>query len=266
MPLKAWRRAILCTLAGLTPLALLFRAALDAPPAWRVVDGLLIAAILATTGYLLWVYLPDVDLPGRTIRRGPRGRGRIAITFDDGPNGAHTTAVLDVLRRHRAKATFFCVGEAARSSPELVRRMLADGHEVGNHTLEHRILAWEKPEEVARQIRAAQEALVSAGAPRPRLFRAPKGFKSPHLPGVLAKERLQLVGWTRGVWDTDVPGVDVIVARARESLQDGAILLLHDGLPGKDRAQTARALDEILTECAKRGLVPVTVPELLARG
>ena len=65
MPLKAWRRAFLCTLAGLTPLALLLYAALHAPTVWRIVDGLLMAAILATAGYLLWVYLPDVDLPGR---------------------------------------------------------------------------------------------------------------------------------------------------------------------------------------------------------
>jgi peptidoglycan/xylan/chitin deacetylase (PgdA/CDA1 family) len=218
--------------------------------------GVLIFVAVAL--YFAWLYLPDV---GRAPTRGVRGRGCVALTFDDGP-GADTARVLDVLMRHGARATFFCVGEAARARPDLVRRICAEGHVVGNHTLEHRALPWLRRREVVRQIVAAQAALVAAGAPPPTLFRAPHGWKSPLLAGALARSRLQLVAWTRGVWDTARPGAATIARRSLRALDDGAILLLHDG--GGDRAQTAEALDAILAECARRNLRAVTLPEILA--
>jgi len=219
--------------------------------------------LLGVGVYLAWVYLPDVDWPGASPRRGRAGQGRIALTFDDGPNGADTEAILDTLRRHDARATFFCVGEAARAQPALLSRMVAEGHVVGNHTMNHRKLAWLPPAEVDRQIASAQQALIDAGAPPPTLFRAPHGFKSLFLRPALRRAGLRLVAWTHGVWDTDRPGADVIAARSIKRLHDGVILLLHDGGLGKDRSQTATALDAILTECARRNLRPVTLPEML---
>ncbi len=265
MPWKAWRRALICTVAGTTPLFLLVRAGARASPPgrWLAAGGIVVLVGLAT--FLSWIYLPDVDWPGRTLRRLRRGTGRIAITFDDGPNGEHTESVLAVLRKHGARATFFLVGEAARKYPQLVARIAREGHVVGNHTFEHALLPWRSRAEVERQVRLTQDAIEAAGAPRPKLFRAPKGFKSRHLRRVLARESLRLCGWTRGVWDTDRPGVDVIVRRALASLSDGTILLLHDGLPGRDRSQTAAALDRILAECRRRGLEPVSLPELQER-
>jgi peptidoglycan/xylan/chitin deacetylase (PgdA/CDA1 family) len=224
---------------------------------------LALLALLGAGVYLAWVYLPDVDLPGASPRRGRAGQGRVALTFDDGPNGADTAAILDTLRRHGARATFFCVGEAACAQPDVVQRMVAEGHVVGNHTMNHRKLAWLRPAEVERQIASAQEALIDAGAPPPRLFRAPHGFKSPFLRRALRRAGLRLVAWTHGVWDTDRPGAEVIAARSIKRLRDGVILLLHDGGRGKDRSQTATALDAILTECARRNLRTVTLPELI---
>lgn len=267
MPLKAWIRAVELALAGVIPLIACVAGANRTAGGARVAFTLGAVAIAAVAGYLMWLYLPDVDLPGRSPRRGrraPKGEApRIAITFDDGPNGEHTEHILDVLKRHGARATFFCVGDAAVRYPELVRRMVSDGHVVGNHTLDHRKLAWCTRDEVARQLAGAQDALAAAGVPRPSLFRAPHGFKSPHLPRVLREQSLRMVAWSHGVWDTDRPGADVIARRALRHLGDGEILLLHDGLPGCDRFQTAEALDVILTECARRGLRTVTLPEML---
>jgi peptidoglycan/xylan/chitin deacetylase (PgdA/CDA1 family) len=223
------------------------------------VDVALLLPLIGVALYLTWLYLPDV---GRAPTRGRAGARRVALTFDDGP-GPDTERVLDALARHGARATFFCVGEAARRRPELVRRMVAAGHVVGNHTLEHKKLPWLARAELVRQIDAAQAALVAAGAPSPTLFRAPHGFKSPFLARALARRGLRLVAWTRGVWDTERPGADVIARRSLAALEDGAILLLHDG--GGDRAQTAEALDAILEACARRGLRPVTLPEILER-
>jgi peptidoglycan/xylan/chitin deacetylase (PgdA/CDA1 family) len=187
----------------------------------------------------------------------------VAITFDDGP-GPDTLQILDVLERHRARATFFCVGREALRFPELIARMKRDGHLIGNHTFDHRKLAWLSPTEVSRQIDAAQEALERAGAPRPSWFRAPHGFKSPFLPRVLRRAKLELVAWTHGVWDTDPSvisaGAVEIARRAIAKLDDGDILLLHDG--GGDRSQTAEALDAILSYCERQSLKPVTIAEL----
>jgi peptidoglycan/xylan/chitin deacetylase (PgdA/CDA1 family) len=216
---------------------------------------------VACAVYLCWIFLPDVDWPRR--RRGPRGRGRVALTFDDGP-GADTARVLDVLERRGARATFFCVGRAAEAQPALIRRMAAAGHTIGNHTWDHAPLPFRSATEIAHQIARTQAALVAAGAPRPRWFRAPHGWKSPFLSRALRREKLQLVAWTHGVWDTAAPviekGAREIARRVIARLNDGDIILLHDG--GGDRAQTALALDEILDGCAARGLRPVTLEEL----
>jgi peptidoglycan/xylan/chitin deacetylase (PgdA/CDA1 family) len=222
------------------------------------VAGVWLLAVLAI--YFAWVYLPDVGL---APVRGRRGRRRIALTFDDGP-GEDTARILDLLSAHGARATFFVVGERADARPELVRRMVAEGHSVGNHTLSHRKLPWLSPSEIARQIDEAQRAIVRAGAPAPTLFRAPHGFKSPFLARALGRAKLRLVAWTHGVWDTARPGAREIARRCLRRLDDGVILLLHDGgPPGEDRSQTAEALDEILRGCAARGLSTVTLPELL---
>lgn len=226
--------------------------------------ALALGAWIALGLYACHLLLPGL---GRAPFRGPRGTGRIALTFDDGPNGAATDGVLAALARHRARATFFVVGGSAAAEPERVRRITAAGHEIGNHTMDHAILTFRRPAEVRRQLTEAQAAIERAGAPRPRWFRAPHGFKSPFLPRALRESGLGLVAWTRGVWDTDCPGVDAIVERTvgqrGERLSDGEILLLHDGERGLDRSQTAGALDRILEGCRARGLEPVTLSELL---
>ena len=264
MPTKVWLRAsgvLALVMAVFLPIVFgLFSAS---PAVKTMATGLLVSALIAGT-LAAWLYLPDVDLPGRTFRRGPKNRPLVALTFDDGPNGEHTRVILDVLAKHRAKATFFCVGRFAEAEPELIRRMVAEGHVVANHTDTHALLPRLSPAMVATEIGRAQRKIREAGAPTPTLFRAPKGFKHPALPKLLRENGLTLVGWTVGVWDTDRPGADAIASRARKRLKNGTILLLHDGLRGLDRSQTADALDLVLADCAARGLTPVTIPELMS--
>lgn len=264
MPAKAWVRAVFGVGIGVAPVvALVMLAAGPVPVVVRIGALALAAGWLALAALVCWHVLPDLDLPGRTFRRGPAGRREIALTFDDGPNGEHTRQILDTLARHGAKATFFCVGGAVRQHPGLVARMVAEGHEVGNHTHTHALLPTLPEDELAAEIDEAQRAIADAGVPEPRLFRAPKGFKHRSLHRLLRERGLTLVGWTRGVWDTDRPGVATIARRARPAIEDGAILLLHDGHAGLDRSQTAEALELILHECERRGLVPVTLGRMM---
>jgi peptidoglycan/xylan/chitin deacetylase (PgdA/CDA1 family) len=218
------------------------------------------ATVALAFGLLLaWMLLPGFGL---AHWRGPRGSRRIALTFDDGPNPPHTDAILEVLAQHGAKATFFMIGDNVALHRELVARLLAAGHEIGNHSHTHRKLAFCGPATIEREVGPAQRALEAAGA-RPRWFRAPHGFKSPFLGSILRRHGLRLVAWTRGCWDTDKPGVDTIVRRTVPRLQGGQILLLHDGQLGCDRSQTTAALGAILEGCRARGLTPVTLTELL---
>lgn len=225
---------------------------------WGSLQILTLAATLA----LCWLYLPGFDLPGHSIFRGRPGGQRVAFTFDDGPNGESTEAILDVLLRHNARATFFCVGRQVAAYPDLVQRMVRDGHVVGNHTQEHRKLAWLTRAEIARQLDGCQESISQAGAPWPILFRAPHGVKSLLLRGMLHQRGLKLCAWSQDVRDFECPGTSEIIRRACLGLNDGEIVLMHDG--GGDRYQTAAALDEILQECQRRRILPVTLPEILS--
>ncbi|HEY3354022.1 MAG TPA: polysaccharide deacetylase family protein [Polyangia bacterium] len=212
---------------------------------------------------LVWLLVPQV-LPGATFARGRGDGDAMALTFDDGPNGDHTRAVLDVLRREGVRATFFLVGEAAAREPDLVRAIAADGHAIGNHTMNHRILSFLSRPALERELDAAQRAITGAGVPRPTLFRAPHGFRRPFLGGALARLGLTPCAWSHGVWDTDRPGSAVIAARARRAVRPGSVLLLHDGGAGADRSQTAAALPAIIAAARARRLRLVTLPELIA--
>jgi len=264
-PAKIVLRVLLFCIGGCALVGALGWGAVGGAGLTRVACTAALAFLLAVGAYLAWIYLPDVDLPGHSPRRGlASNRTRVALTFDDGPNGADTAAVLDALARHHARATFFVVGEAARKHPELVRRMVDEGHVVGSHTDTHTKLAWLSRATIDRELADAEAAIVASGAPAPVWFRAPHGFKSPFLPGALARRGMRLVAWSHGVWDTDRPGADVIAERAIGCLRDGEILLLHDGTVGADRSQTATALDRILSAAAERGVQLVTIPEILA--
>jgi peptidoglycan/xylan/chitin deacetylase (PgdA/CDA1 family) len=210
------------------------------------------------------LFLERIDLSRRTLARLRRGQRRLALTFDDGPNLPLTARILAVLARYDVRATFFLVGEHVRHEPEVVRQMVAAGHAVGNHGLSHSKLTWASRSVVEREIEETQRLLHEAGAVDVRLFRAPHGFKSLLWGRVLDRHGLRLCAWTRGVWDTDRPGTEIIARRVLRGLSDGEIVLLHDGGLGADRVQTAEALERIVPECLRRGFRFVTLPEALA--
>jgi len=251
LPLHAWLRSVAAVL-------LVVGAAIALGYLWPPLAVLPLALGLAA----LWAFVPQA-WPGAAFVRGRRDGDAVALTFDDGPNGEHTRAVLEVLRCERVPATFFLLGASARRDPALVREIVAEGHVVGSHGMSHRRLAFLSAAAVRREVDEARAALEEAGAPRPRLFRAPHGFRSPFLTGALAAAGQRLCAWTAGVWDTDRPGDAVIAERARRALRPGAVLLLHDGGLGADRSQTAAALPSIIAAARARGLRLVTLPELM---
>ncbi|HET9635994.1 MAG TPA: polysaccharide deacetylase family protein [Gemmatimonadaceae bacterium] len=200
---------------------------------------------------------------GPTLGKIPSDRKVVALTFDDGPNPDATPLILDTLREKRVRATFFVLGSHVQRWPDLVQRIAHEGHQLGNHGYFHRKLHFKSPFYVSRDIRLGIRAIKRAGAPAPRLFRAPHGFRSPWTTPIASSYGERTVGWSLGVWDSDRPGADEIVRRTLEGVQPGSIILLHDGdgyNPDGDRLQTAAALPIIIDRLKEQGYEFATLP------
>ncbi len=231
----------------------------------RPVFGLLAAAggALAAWG----AFARNSPLYGSVLHKGSPAEPRFALTFDDGP-GPSTPAVLEALREAKARATFFVLGRQVERHPDLVRRILAEGHELANHGYDHGILVFRKPAHVQEQLERTERA-VNAAAGRDalaRMFRAPHGFRSPATAIAARRAGYRLAGWSAGVFDSAQPGADVIAERACRALEPGGVLLLHDADgwdPTASREQTAAAIVPICTTARARGLEPVSLGELM---
>lgn len=256
-------RYILCAVV-----AAAFTAVLDAtvvragigPVAWLIDVAFASALVLITVG----CFAPNSPLFGRVIDGTGVHDPVVALTFDDGPSPDTTPRILDALRDAGAHATFFILGRHAEQYPRIVERIVREGHEVANHTYNHGILVFAGPGEITRELLQTQRVLLRSGARPPRLFRAPHGFRNPFVVRTARRLGYRVVGWTKGVFDTALPGADVIASRSKKALHPGAILLLHDadGNGDGDRSQTADALPTILRDIEEAGLRPVTVSEL----
>jgi peptidoglycan/xylan/chitin deacetylase (PgdA/CDA1 family) len=194
------------------------------------------------------------------VWRGGAARRAVALTFDDGPDPRWTPRVLDVLARHGARSTFFCVGERVAAHPELVRRTAAAGHELANHTWSHCHLGTTRPDRIRAELRRTHDVLTELTGRAPTLLRPPWGKIDP--PGLLAAGAL---GYRVVLWSHLVrggrPAEDAAATLA--AVTPGAIVLAHDGGP----TPTDRLLDELDGLCGDLradGYRLVTVSELLA--
>jgi len=162
--------------------------------------------------------------------RGPADRKCVALTFDDGPDPNVTPHVLDTLRAEGIHATFFCIGERVRACPDLARRIVQEGHLIGNHTDRH---AWWTNflfgGGLCQAIARAQETIRDATGQTPRYFRPPMGLTNPHLNAPLRKNGLVLIGWDVRTFDRRTRQPEATIRRACAKIRNGSILLLHDG-------------------------------------
>jgi len=205
---------------------------------------------------------PNSFVFGSVISRVRSNDPALAMTFDDGPNPDATPAILDALGERGVKASFFILGRHAERWPHLVRRVADEGHTVCNHGYHHRKLHLKSPAYVRRDLEMGTRAITDACGVTPRFFRAPHGFRSPWVTRIASSLGQRTVGWTRGVWDSALPGVEAIVSRSVAAAKPGAILLLHDGDgydPLGDRTQTARAVPLIIDRVREIGLRFVTL-------
>jgi peptidoglycan-N-acetylglucosamine deacetylase len=218
----------------------------------------------AAGGVLVAYWLPSLVVGVPPLRRlvgvrdrTPDGAG-VGLTFDDGPHREGTPAVLDVLERAGATATFFLVGEQVERNPLLAAQILRAGHEIGLHCHRHRNLLRLTPGQLRDDLRRALEAIGSATGAAPRLYRPPYGIFNAASFRIVRSLGCEPVLWTRDGrdWEAEAtPGS--IAARLTRGLTRGDVLLLHDAddyaAPGSWRA-TAEALPIVLGEIERRSL------------
>ncbi|WP_439959936.1 glycosyltransferase [Streptomyces griseorubiginosus] len=183
---------------------------------------------------------------------------RLVLTFDDGPDPTWTPKVLDVLKKHHAHAVFFVTGTMTSRHPGLVRRMVAEGHEVGLHTFNHPDLSYQSTKRIDWELSQNQLALAGAAGIRSSIFRPPYSSFADAMDDRSwpVTRYIGTKGYLTVVNDTDSedwrrPGVSTIIRNATPRGGKGAIVLMHDS--GGDRHQTVRALDRFLPEMQARG-------------
>lgn len=219
---------------------------------------------------------PGSQLFGKTLVRGPKNERIVALTYDDGPNPPYTDEILDVLRTEGVHATFFVVGRAVQAYPSVVRREVASGNAVGNHTWSHGHLLLYGEKGLRQTLERTDAAIFAASGVHTRIMRPPFGARD-----WLVLQEAHRLGYTPVMWsvplvdDWDYPPARVIAARVLRYAGDGAIIDLHDGNRGIicRRAQlTARVCDRsadvgatrlIIDALKRRGYRFVTIPELL---
>lgn len=193
---------------------------------------------------------------------GDPGQRLAALTFDDGPHGEKTGDLLSVLRRLRVPSTFFVVGKMALRFPELIERIVLDGHELGNHTYNHYRLTQIPLTQVAGELNSTRDTLTGLVGSPTRLMRPPGGEYNEAIQKIIVRE-----GYTNMLW-TDDPA-DYKAGRTSEKVTElvmrditpGGIILLHSGLPA-----TVAAVPEIVSRLRSRGYEFVTCSELIQRG
>jgi peptidoglycan-N-acetylglucosamine deacetylase len=206
------------------------------------------------------------------IRHGDRKGDKVALTFDDGPDAGVTPRILDILRSHGARATFFVIGRHAEAHPDLIERILAEGHELGNHSHGHsRLLNLSTGRTMRNEIERGMATLNNwpQASASTRLYRPPMGLKNPSLARIQRHLGLRVVAWSLHAGDTRKRDANAIAGRILDRIRPGDIVLFHDGhdLPHRKRSMAvAEALGMILPELQRRGLETVTVSELLNDG
>lgn len=184
----------------------------------------------------------------------------IALTFDDGPSAANTPRLLDMLAKRNIKATFFVVGECARDHPDLLKRELAEGHEIANHSWSHPNLGKMSDDAVRSQLQKTHDAILQATGVAPKYLRPPYGsFTERQRKWAYEQFGYKCIFWEVDPLDWKRPGSAVVAQRILSSTKPGYIILAHD-----IHKQTVDAMPEVLDGLLAKGFKFVTVSELIA--
>lgn len=194
------------------------------------------------------------------IAAGNKSQPKVALTFDAGGDSVPTKKILDTLRKHNLRVTVFLTGEWAEENPGLVQQIVADGHEIGNHSYSHPDLTTVGDAQIQSQVQKAEQIITSMTGVNPRpYFRPPYGAYNQHVVNQLGGLGYYAVMWTldSGDWRPEFTP-KMVVDRVVKGAQNGSIVVEHLGSP-----QSAAILDDIINGLQARGLRIVTLSEVL---
>jgi len=195
-----------------------------------------------------------------TYTRVKTGRKVIAITFDDGPHPENTPRLLDMLKERKVRATFYVVGNMVKYNPDLLRRMIDEGHEIGNHTVTHNTLSRMSDDALLAELKAAHDQIIEASGVEPMTMRPPGGaIKKDQKELVLRELGYPTILWSVDPEDWKRPGPSVVTSRLVNGASPGGILLVHDL-----HKPTVDAMPDTLDQLLAQGYEFVTVTELIA--
>lgn len=222
--------------------------------AWVIVIlllGVLAALVWASADIGSGVYL-------KALCRAERADKVVALTFDDGPDADSTPRVLDLLKRYDVRATFFVVGEQARQNPELIHRMVAEGHTVAGHSYYHlpQSTLWSS-QRYTEELFRCNDVVARLTGLRMRLYRPPFGVTNPPIARAVKNLGLIPVGWSVRSLDTITKNRDRVVDRVMRGLRGGDVILLHDRLENSEEL-----LEKLLTALRTQHYTTATVDEL----
>ena len=234
------------------------------------ISPFMVIIILCVYGY----FIPSSQVFGKVYYKEKSPEKIIALTFDDGPNEPYTSEILNVLDKYNVKATFFVIGKNVEIYSDTVKRILADGDVIGDHSYSHDA-NHALTDEGCEDISIAQEAIFKAAGVEPHLYRPPHGKKSPWELSCLKKQGLVEVEWSDETNELHSeiffgkPSADLVAKNIIKNAKPGKIILLHDGYgtmhnnQQSDKSLTVEALPIIIEKLQAEGYRFVTVPELL---
>lgn len=187
----------------------------------------------------------------------------ISLTFDDGPHPKKTQEILKVLKKYDVKATFFMIGENASQYPNIVQMVAAEGHEIANHTNDHKSLYRQNGSKLIQSVRSCTKVLTEITGITPRLFRPPEGYMNDDIAKIIDSEGYNVILWKIDTYDWKGRSSKEIYDTVVSGVNSGDIILMHDFIWRK--SNTALALDLIIPKLKSEGYSFVTVSELISQ-
>lgn len=233
-----------------------------------LLTGLLTELIIILT--ILEIFVPQVNISTRIFNHGSRKSSLIALSFDDGPDDEITPKIIEILKRNNTPATFFILGKNIEGNEKILQSLSSSGFEIANHGFSHKKMVFMSKVKITNEIKKTEKLITDITGKKPDLLRTPHGFLNPALKKISKRLGYKIVGWTKGVWDTD-PDVkaEEIAKRTLNGLKGGDIILLHDkrengsGRGENKQHKTVEALEQILDGIKSSGFKITTVGQMI---
>lgn len=186
----------------------------------------------------------------------------VALTFDDGPHEKKTEQILSILDKYKVKATFFVIGENAQKNPAILRKTYEAGHEIGNHTYDHKSIYKLCGDAVAEEVDKCSQVIESIIGTRPSLFRPPEGFMNDSLAKIVGDHGYNVILWKVDTYDWKGKSAQDIFTNVIKNIKNGDVILMHDYIWRE--SHTAQALDILIPYMLEQGYEFRTVSDLIS--